>query len=36
VPRRADEKQQEKSLEFVQATLDQLVERGKEWLKKED
>jgi len=35
VPRHADEKQQEKYLELVQSTLDQLVERGKEWLKKE-
>jgi lysophospholipid acyltransferase (LPLAT)-like uncharacterized protein len=33
VPRHADEKQQEKYLELVQETLDQLVERGKEWLK---
>lgn len=34
VPRNADEKQQAQYLETVQATLDQLVERGKDWLKK--
>ena len=36
VPRRAEEKQQEKCLETVQSTLDQLVERGKRWLKEEE
>jgi hypothetical protein len=36
VPRHADEKQQAKYLQAVQSTLDQLVARGKEWLKKED
>jgi hypothetical protein len=35
VPRHADEEQQAKYLQVVQSTLDQLVERGKEWLKKE-
>jgi lysophospholipid acyltransferase (LPLAT)-like uncharacterized protein len=35
VPRHADDKQQEKYLETVQETLNQLVERGKEWLREE-
>jgi hypothetical protein len=35
VPRHADEKQQAKYLQLVQSTLDQLVARGKEWLKEE-
>jgi lysophospholipid acyltransferase (LPLAT)-like uncharacterized protein len=35
VPRQADEKQQAVYLDTVQSTLEQLVERGKEWLKKE-
>jgi lysophospholipid acyltransferase (LPLAT)-like uncharacterized protein len=33
VPRHADDKQQAEYLEVVQSTLDQLVERGREWLK---
>ena len=32
VPRHVDEKQQAKYLEVIQSTLNQLVERGKEWL----
>ena len=35
VPRHADEKQQAQHLQLVQSTLDQLVARGKEWLKDE-
>jgi lysophospholipid acyltransferase (LPLAT)-like uncharacterized protein len=36
VPRHADEKRQTQYLQQVQATMDQLVARGKEWLKEED
>ncbi|MGO8790598.1 MAG: lysophospholipid acyltransferase family protein [Terriglobia bacterium] len=34
VPRHSDERQQAEYLQTVQSTLDQLVERGKEWLEK--
>jgi hypothetical protein len=36
VPRHADEKQQAQYVATVQSTLDQLVQRGKVWLEKED
>lgn len=36
VPRHADEKQQARYLEIVQSTMEQLMERGKAWLKKQE
>ena len=36
VPRHADEKQQAKYLQVVQSTMDQLMERGKAWIEKQD